>query len=397
MSQTRICRPFFRNSKSTKVVQVRDQGQWITISKFLDVHFPATQTTDFDNLREWWDKNGKFFNWNGLPTELKDNILEFTIGPYAIIQAKRKRSPRCTGPYEIFLPLGQWRGLLQVSHQVRTLVLELLLDRNPGFLIYIDSIGRLKNTFKRLDQWYQLFGSKTIPKTVREVSLARLFRDYPHQHPHLNHYATFKHGIRRLVLTLDFLDALHFFKVDVGTLAEYRQRIPNTSVEALTQLPNLRSLVYILPDLNWRDYISQPGPRLYDEEDPCPRTLHRWIYEAAATELAMLAIPNVESKVKGFMDHEEKQRWHDLWHTAQLERRFTTQEYAELYAECDGGVELDEEMVAYEKPDGILWHGGEDQRAERDIDRLSVTGSEDLEDVFPPRCICEIPCRELMH
>jgi hypothetical protein len=391
--QTTYCRPLFRKDKLTDIIQVREKHTWIKLHKFLSIHFPADDSlVTEDTMRNWWDHNGKTFNWTGLPTELKLQILQFCVCvPHGLGDFKcrlldfKRRYARRPGPYEIIDPLGDWGSLFRVSHQVRALVLYLVLvrnDRYPGGLAILScSLGELKNAMYRLGNYLQLIQPNSVPFDSRSKALARQYLNFPKQYPHLSRYATMRHGIRKMCLRLDFMETLHFFKVSVGNLAEYRGRNFMTC-DIFQKLPNLDGLHIILPRSWWKDRAIQMGPQLFHETAPCPRTLHRFIYERAAVELA----PYRDVRIEGFMDQFEKERFWDCYKEAVLRWEFTIQDLDELYAECGGGVQLEDESAQQ----SVSSH--ESLKSSNRHEVFLIPESED--DTFPPECHCEVPCME---
>jgi len=103
--------------------------------------------TSEGTLREFWSTNGKSFNWAGLPTELKENIIQFCIGTSPCVPTRRNtwrdpcyldhfhdlsRIPSCPQtklrPCEVVDRLGRWKGLVRVSTQIRAIALRLCFN-----------------------------------------------------------------------------------------------------------------------------------------------------------------------------------------------------------------------------------------------------------------------------
>ena len=171
-----ICRPVFHEGKFTGQVEVKTKcRKWITLDKKLAVDFPPDENqADEATLRAWWDVNGKSFNWSGLPTELKEIVLQFCVSKphglsdfYTGSQAYKRRNRQKSGIYEVVGQLGAWKSLLQVSHQVRAIVLSLLLVRNELYSggLSIISLGTrdFKDVILRLGQYLQLNGPNSLP------------------------------------------------------------------------------------------------------------------------------------------------------------------------------------------------------------------------------------------
>jgi hypothetical protein len=394
----RSCRPqISRGGIITGRVQIREKRHWVSLNKSLSTNFPAEESVvTEDTMRQWWDSNGKTFRWSGLPTELKEHVLQYTVwNPhehydyhYRQLRSHGKRLKVKPAIYEIEDSLGPWRRLLHVSRQVRALVLRLLLVHNNiysgGLTLVCRTQQELKDPYYRLGKFFQLIEPGSIPRTPKEEMLARNYLLHPKQHPQLGRFATLRHGIRKLYLQFDFLESLHFFKISVGGLARYRSNKFKTC-DIFDKLPNLDGIHLNLPFDEWRDATTrwQMGPNLTHPDSPCWRTLHRLIYENAAQVLA----PYKNVKVDYFMDAAEEQRFWDFYQTAALALTFTEEDFEELYEECGGGIQLEIEDNVMEE-----W-GCEVVRATHVTDYEGVFPVPiEEQGVFPPLCKCDIPC-----
>ncbi|OAG10729.1 uncharacterized protein CC84DRAFT_492555 [Paraphaeosphaeria sporulosa] len=88
--------------------------------------------TSEGTLKQFWNANGKSFNWSDLPTELKEHVIQFCI----IMAPKHPdhfhsntRVDRLSiidkHSCELVDRLSQWKSLLRVSTQVRAITLRL--------------------------------------------------------------------------------------------------------------------------------------------------------------------------------------------------------------------------------------------------------------------------------
>lgn len=141
----RFCRQHFRNGRLTDHVQVKEDGRWIAMYWMLNKHFPTSESvfTSIESLRGFWEANGKGFNWNGLPTELKENVVLCCIDKgrlespqIAKADAQRvsriqryERASSMRPPSQLEVVLGEWRwsSLLWVSTVVREFTVRLCL------------------------------------------------------------------------------------------------------------------------------------------------------------------------------------------------------------------------------------------------------------------------------
>lgn len=318
------------------------------------------------------------FNWSGLPTELKEMIISNCVHQPLEHNDKYSRQHRyyhnrskrdqARGMYQIVDKLSNWAALLGVSHQVRAITLRLCftgsseMNSDKGFNIYMQSRYDLLKTLDGLASFYCMVETGSLPRDDKTRALADCYNQYPKIYTHLYRYATFLHGIRRICLGFRFHDTMHFFKVTAGGFARHLNP-DSISYDIFEQLPHLKEIAVKLPAkprTGWSN-MRQPLPMLFHEDFPCPRTLHRLIYERIAEVLALY--PDV--RVHGFIDNEEEARY---------------KEYEELYAECGGGVELEEPV----QPG--FWS-----------EETAMIIEEAADDFFPPDCKCAEKCHLLLY
>jgi hypothetical protein len=407
-----ICRPVFRKHARKKTqfltneveVYSTETGNAIALSKFLQVAFPCYHDeVGTGQMQAWWAANGKVFDWTGLPTELKEKIIQCCLhqplesGDHKQMRSRYqdrfrpRRGRREFGIYEIVDKLTVWAPLLGVSHQIRAITLRSCfkgssgITYHGGFTVAASSCHSLESTLRRLDRYYQMTDTNSLPINDTTQILAHCYRQYPQIYPQLEHYATFRHGIRNICLTMDFIAYMHFFRVTTGNFRKYL-RPGSISFEILEQLPHLTGIAIWLPrqpQQGWLDDPWQPGPRLFYDNFPCPRMLHRVIYERIAELLT--AYPQV--KVNGFVDADEKLRYKALRKIAIAERKWSTADLDELYADCGGGIELDEPL----RP-GCWLLDKEREEEQKETVKSFEHIWEATDDFFPPKCRCEEKC-----
>lgn len=349
------------------------------------------------------------FNWSGLPTELKERIVQCCAyqpleqGDYRQRLSRwfDRRRPRDFrrefGIYEIVDKLTDWYALLGVSHQVRAITLRLCFVYYSGLSLMATSGHSLASSLDRLGRYYQMMDDNGLPMEDSTKALANDYRTHPRIYPQLEQYATFRHSLHSIYLSMDFIAYMHFFKVSVGSFKQHL--IPGSiSYEVFEELPNLDRLSFRLPrqpQKGWRDRPGQPGPALFFPDFPCPRILHRLIYERIAAVLTLY--PCVD--VHGFIDADEMDRYDSLRAAAIQNREWSPAELAELYAECDGGVELDEPV----QPGSWLVEDGEEEEDESTVGQASesIAGQaydgKPEDEFFPPKCRCEEQCSQAFH
>lgn len=226
-----------------------------------------------------------------------------------------------------------------------------------------------------------MVGSNSIPTTSSEEALSKCYGRFPRIYPRLKQYATLRDGIQKISLGMDFLSFMHFFKVEAGGFQRFpKPRGFHMTYEIFERLPDLNEIVIRLPLRprgGWKDMPQAGDPQLFHEDSPCPRRLHRVIYERVAEVLASYDRVTIQN----FVDGEEKQRFESARLEAINVLSFTRGELEELYADDGGGVEL---------PDGLERGPG---MAIAGHEKPGVRYPEDLQDeFFPPLCFCDAPC-----
>ncbi|KAH7078996.1 hypothetical protein BKA63DRAFT_591864 [Paraphoma chrysanthemicola] len=410
-------RPRFRKArrtgllKPTNKIEVFENGRTTSLNTFLTKQFPVfpDRAVLDSTMQAWWNANGQQFSWADLPTEIKENVIRFCMhAPLAHdqysarIDRHRNRFAHHPGEqpgsepgiYEIIDQFGNWASLLGVSHQVRAIALRLCfkgtseIQRSKGFCLFANSYEKLDNALRSLGQYYQMIEPNSLPTDDKIRALAHCYKHYPIIYPHLQQYATFAHGLRKVSLYMDFLSSMHFFKVTIGGFQRYWLK-GRMTCEVFLQLPYLKEIEIRLPlqpKDGWNDYPAQRGPRLFYHvaDQACPRMLHRVIYEQIAVVLA----PYSYVRVKNFGDDDEKARFYDLRDKARENVKFTRKDLDDLYAECGGGVQLDEPV------DQEVWdHNEESQEQKRSVrDTAHTEVGDGTEPFFPPKCRCEVRC-----
>jgi hypothetical protein len=386
------CRPKVqrRGRKKVKVleeeVEVYMQDKFVPLRRFLRNIFPTYHGLVGDEVMfQWWGATGQTFDWKRLPTELKDQIVQFCMhrSPPSRISSKSKGRRARDAP-EVTRQFGQWASLLSVSHQVRAISLRLCfvgssdMAFNNGLCIVAEDFYGFKSCIRRLSKHRQMTEPNGIPNDDKTWELAKTYKSFPKIYPHLSQYSTFCHGIRKMHLQFSFLDSLHFFKVTAGSFSQHWKSY-HLDYEVFERLPYLNELVIKLPDATGRldDDSRQPVQLFYGEPFNCPRILHRLIYEKAAETLAH--IENV--KMDGFIDDEEMVRFSKLLEHAKRGLKISTKELEELYMEDTGGVELEEILES-----DVVEMEDMDTKA-REIIR---------DDFWPPKCRCEMLCKKIV-
>jgi hypothetical protein len=403
------CQPKFRTDHKKNVLVPRNRimvvgsGRPMAINNFLAKNFPAfEEKVSIETMQAWWKDNGKRFDWAGLPTELKEQVVQSCLHqPVSRDQYKEKVrrhksrfQPRGGvgrefGIYEIVDQLGDWSSLLGASHQIRAITLRLCfvgssdMVYNKGFCLFTWSYATFQDAIHRLGRYYQMVTTNSLPVDDQSQALAECYKQHPKIHQHLEQYATFRHGLRRIYMTMDFFAFMRFFKVTDGGFQRYIKP-GSTSYEIFEQIPHLAEIVFELPGKprkGWKN-IPGPGPMLFHNDQPCPRILHRLIYERIAEVLTMCS----RVEVCGFVDDDEKARLKELREAAVKKSEWTAADYAELYAECGGGIELEESV----QPGSWLT-----KAEEEDETPPTTTTEETVDNFFPPECRCEDKCQML--
>ncbi|KAF2856759.1 hypothetical protein T440DRAFT_494558 [Plenodomus tracheiphilus IPT5] len=405
----RMCGPESRKSSrkglriTTDNILVYGDRKPVSLEDFLELEFPLYGVpVGSDVMFGWWRDNDKEFNWAALPTELKEHIIRHCLHDTPLLattliglspnqstrKSKRVSRVQRRGPHEITDKFDNTSSLLRVSHQVRAIALRICLKGSigdswcEGLCISVASCASLKDCIRRLGKFHQMLHADGVPVDDKTKALATLYKQYPRIYPHLDQYATFAHGIRKIHLCMDYRSYLRFFKVTAGGFEKYWSHY-NTGYEMFEQLPQLSEIVIELPDLRGR--MSDPLPRmmppLFYRGFECPRILHRLIYEQAAKVLALY--PNV--KAHGFIDELEEQHFYKLRSVAIKELKFAPAELADLYKDDGGGIELDEVVYL-----GLPSLDPEEELVE------SQPNATNLDGFWPPKCRCAVLCMDVL-
>ena len=235
---------------------------------------------------------------------------------------------------------------------------------------------------ERLGSHYQMVEDGGVPTDGKTLALARQYALFPRIYPSLSRYATMRHGIQKICLKMAFPDYFNFFKVTVGGF-QHHQDNDLMTYEVFQQLPQLREIIIRLPlrpSRGWKNDPRHSGPLLFHFVNPCPRQLHRVIYERAVEVFA----PYKSVKILNFIDEGEESRSRSRQQAAIEDLRFSDDDLEELYEDIEGGIEL-EEVVE------------ENEAAEQEA-RTSGAGEEevvesiDADGFFPPECQCLAEC-----
>ena len=389
----------------------------VLLEDFLAMQFPINEEPlDFGyrDMLDWWSENGKTFNWTGLPIEIKEHIIRncMTGTPYTptdmisisyegssasarvLVSRFGTRAPRATrkelrGPYEITDKFNYSNSFLLTSHQVRCLALRMAFKgssqfpHHEGLIINVVSGFKFTKRIVTLGTHYQELLQNGALMDAKTTILAEAYKYHPRIYPNLAQYATFAHGIQKVAMNLDYREFYGFFKVTVGNFEDYYQ-YPSyyANYETLQQLPNLRTVAIVLPDL-WYYWCRHPRmqPPLYYDEFECPRTLARYLYERVAETLTF--VPNVE--IYNLVDEDEQTRFKML-RAAAIKKAMSEAELEELYKEDGGGIQLEE--AVYHAPPPLVM---------RRMFPTSFTSIPGDNAFWPPKCRCPVRCYDVVH
>lgn len=375
------------------------------LDTFLSSTFPIIDgPLRHDTLALWWHANGKSFNWTALPTELKERVIVHclhhptTYGIFSERLAHFDRRPkppheiRRPGPFEIIEQLGDWFHLLSVSHQIRAIALRLCiagggaLIRSKGLCLPAASYKDLRERVCRLADHYQMTNANGVPISPAEHALSKTYDRFPKIYSYLSRFSSFAHGIQKISLGMDWLSYMHFFQVKAGGFERYYDSFTMVHKKVITyevfdRLPCLNEIVVRLPLRpygGWRDKPGQCGPQIWHVDSPCPRAVHRTIYERVAEVLAPYNV-----MVWNLIDYAEMRRYQNLRAEAVKALKFAEGELKGLYAEDGGGIKLLE---------GQNERSVELQKLRR-TQRADAANEVDVQnDFWPPPCFCDEPC-----
>jgi hypothetical protein len=298
------CRAEFVGAVPTGRVLAKKGNNYISLYKFLSASFPMDEApNDFGTVWDWSIKDGFIFNWAGLPVELKERVVELCMhqprdqGCYSTALSLFRKRPTLNtdiGPYEVIDQLGYWYGLLSASRQIRVTTLMLCLQGSSsltfrnGLCLSTTSVCKLEEYLNRLGRYYQMVEEQSVPLDSKELACSRNYNRFPTIYPHLRQYATLRHGIRKIHLSMGFAEYMNFFGATAGELKKYLnpRHLTYEVFERLSCLDEVVIKLPLRPKGGWENNFRQGGARLFHPDSPCPRMIHRNIYERIAEVLA---------------------------------------------------------------------------------------------------------------
>ncbi|KAL1611813.1 hypothetical protein SLS60_000033 [Paraconiothyrium brasiliense] len=209
-----LCRQQFPKGLPTRKIVVCNKGR-LSLKRLLAEHFPVSEfrrrvsgcskltkwqvseaSTSQETMRNFWDENGKSFDWVNLPTELKEHIIH---------------------------------------------------------------LADFSDRFSNLASWSQISEPNSVPTNPNDPAhlLIEVYRDAPKLYPELKRYGTFSQGIRKIDISFDLVDFYRFFKVKVGGFGEQGHSFAFT-YDVFEKMPQLNEIVVRLPKNRKKDWINKP-------------------------------------------------------------------------------------------------------------------------------------------
>ncbi|KAJ4357525.1 uncharacterized protein N0V89_002101 [Didymosphaeria variabile] len=397
-----LCRRHFHKGLPTRKIVVCNRKR-LPLKKLLAEHFPISEaSTSEETLRDFWNTNGKSFDWVGLPTELKEHIIQFCIvtAPrfpdkfHDITSLKSCGPTRMLRSCELVDRLGRWKPLLRVSTQ--------MFDKGLCMTSY--SLADFSTRLSKLESYSQISEPNSVPVNPKDPGhlLMEVYRDAPKLYPELKRYGDFSKGIRKIDISFDFVTFYRFFKVRAGGFDKEGRPCCYT-YDVFEKMPHLNEIVVRLPKNRKKDWINKPHQierPLFHAVFPCPRTVFRILYERIAEVLA--AYENVS--VKNFLEKGEEERFGGLRKAAvkalqdaksPRPLQLTIEELQEIGMHDGGGLHLTKEeiqQVRQEQYEGALLN-----KKSKEIKQLLDGLSEEApatDEFYPIRCECAVSCRE---
>ncbi|KAF2440338.1 hypothetical protein P171DRAFT_475825 [Karstenula rhodostoma CBS 690.94] len=385
-----LCKRYFKKGRPTRKIVVCSAKYPVPLQKLLAEHFSVSGAmTSEDTLRQFWNTNGKSFNWTNLPTELKEHVIQFCIvtGPphpdyfHDITRVGQYNKINKVRSCELVDKLSRWKSLLRVSTQVRAITLRLCFN---GSLIAEPN---------------------SVPLNTDDPGhlLAVIYRDAPKLYPELKRYGDFSQEIRKVDISFDFISFYRFFQVTVGGFGKGCQPYYALTYYVFEKMPYLNEIVVRLPANRKYDWVNKPHQMerpLFHDAFPCPRMIFRILYERIAEALA--AYENVS--VKNFLDETEEERFCGLRQNAMKSLqnthtpdtvKLTIEELQEIGMHDGGGLQLTKEEIkqARQERDERLMLQRQKEEIEQQLGSL-VEEESPVEHFYPIRCQCVVPCQE---
>ncbi|KAF9735119.1 hypothetical protein PMIN06_001464 [Paraphaeosphaeria minitans] len=412
-----LCKRCFRKGRATRKVMVCTDKYPVPLQRLLAEHFPVSGAmTSGDTLRQFWNANGKSFNWTGLPTELKEHIIQFCIvtapkhpDNFHDTTSVDRLSTIDKRSCELIDRLSRWKSLLRVSIQVRALALRLCFNGSlifdKGLCMTSYSLPNLSGRISQLEHFSQIAEPNSTPlhPDGSRRLLAVVYRDAPKIYPELKRYGDFSQGVRKVDISFDFISFYRFFQVTAGEFGKDCLQRCTLSCNVFEKMPQLNEIIVRLPanrKKTWVNKTHQMERPLFDITSPCPRMIFRILYERIAEALA--AYDNVS--VKNFLDEHEEERFWGLRQTkmkalqdtpAPEPFKLTVEELQEISTPDGGGIHLtpSEIMQVRQERYERLALQLEKKDMERQLGSL-VQDETAVEEFYPIRCQCFVPCQE---
>lgn len=178
---------------SAENLQVKWQFRDTPLDKFLGAKFPPPDLpVGASDVFEWWGANGKTFDWNSLPTELRIQILAQCKGESRSSWRPRRYQKQVSkGAPEVRGQFGPWFALLSVSKNVRQLSLGTCFGPKTRLHLEFRNLDETSRTVQRLDKHKLMSEADSIPIDTRTKKLAYLYTMQPKRYLHLSYYSTF--------------------------------------------------------------------------------------------------------------------------------------------------------------------------------------------------------------
>jgi hypothetical protein len=254
-----LCKQYLKKGRPTQKVMVCNTSVrfGVPLSKLLAEHFPVSEAwTSEDTLRDFWNTNGKSFDWARLPTELKEHVIQFCIvtapsHPDHFHDDPRVRTfdapkARYMRSCELIDRLSRWKSLLRVSTQVRAITLRLCfsgsLTFDQGLCMTSYGLQDFSDRFSNLEQFSQITEPNCVPTNVPSHLPRAVYRDAPKLYPELRRYGTFAQQIRKIDLSFDLINFYRFFKVEKGGFGKEDHRRCLVTYDVLEKMPHLNQV-----------------------------------------------------------------------------------------------------------------------------------------------------------
>jgi hypothetical protein len=312
-------------------------------------------------FQNYWDNNGKVFEFTALPKEIQDTIVAtclFQKPTYYTPQVSKSVKEKSF--WEIYVALGDCKSLCRTSISIRSTIVKILFAKQE---FRYSTTKELSAALTRLNKFKQVVHPTALPQSMSRIARKvrymdeKRYQNYPRFYPGLSYYGTMMHRIQNLCLAFDPVGFLAFFEFSHGGFDWGKLKKRDTmSWKVLKKLPDLKVVNLEIPQLQQ----FQEVPMLFHASKPCVYTMYGWIIEAAFNRLRLDDLTPIVWFYGGFVGKLVEE------HLVRLNNPQRAIGSPGPIGESDGGAPID------------------------------AVEEDTLEEVYPPACLCTPLCTTMI-